>query len=193
MSTRVSAGIELAFDPDTEDRIRQLWYRLEDAEVTTLASHTHRQHRPHLSVVVADWLDLDEVRDALASVVCPLPLPVTFESAGLFPSGVLWLGVVVTHALLDLNLAVHRALDQAGIVGWPYYRPGHWTPHCTLAPHVAADVVESASRLALGALPFTGWIVASDIVRHTTELAEYHPLWHNVRSSPDDGHQLPRD
>jgi hypothetical protein len=81
MSTRVSAGIELVFDPDTEHRVRQLWHRLEDAEVPTLATYTHRQH---LSVVVADWLDPDVVRDALVSVVCPIPLRVTLESVGLF-------------------------------------------------------------------------------------------------------------
>ncbi|MGH3727134.1 MAG: 2'-5' RNA ligase family protein [Micromonosporaceae bacterium] len=176
MAERVSAGIELAFDAETETRIRELWTRVEAEGVAPLASHTHAQHRPHLSVTVADWLDVTVVRDALAALPYPTGLPVDLRCVGLFPGGVLWLGPVVTEELLTLHHEIHRALDRAGIVCWPYYRPGRWMPHCTLAMQVDDHLLGAAARLASDALPISGQLVGMDLVRHTTDAAEYHPL-----------------
>ena len=83
MADRVSAGIELAFDPATERRIRHLWLTL----------------------------------------------------------------------------------------GWPYCRPG-----CGLAVLPA--------RLVDAALPISGSLVATDLVRHTTSTATYHPLLRHPAAPP---------
>jgi hypothetical protein len=176
MADRVSAGIELAFDPATERRISDLWLTLEAAGLETLASAGHRQARPHLTVTVSTWLDLPAVRQAVSAVPWPDPLTIDLTSVGRFPSGPLWLGAVVTEELLAFHHAIHRALDDAGIVGWPYYRPGWWTPHCTLAMTVPDEFLAVATRLALATLPISGSLVAADLVRHTTTAATYDPL-----------------
>ena len=176
MADRVSVGIELTFDPDTESRLRKLWQRMEDAGVPTLARHTHRQHRPHVSVAVADWIDLAVVRDAVASVTPPPRIPVQLTSVGMFPGGVMWLGVVMTQELMDFHRAVHDQLHGVGVVSQAYYRPGRWTPHCTLAPLIGEEHVSRAFRVALAELPLSGWLVGAWLARHTADAAEYHPM-----------------
>lgn len=176
MADRVSAGIELAFDALTEQRLRDLWLRLEEAGVATLHTHTHRQHRPHLTVTATDWLDIAAVRDAVASLPAWTPLPLRLSYVGMFPEGVLWLGPVVTGPLLDLHREIHQALARAGIDTRPYYPPGRWTPHCTVSPDVTPEQLPIAVSMIGASLPVSGHVVALDLVRHTTEDAEYHPL-----------------
>jgi 2'-5' RNA ligase len=54
---------------------------------------------------------------------------------GTFPGdeGVLFLATTVTADLLAFHAQVHAALANQPIQHWPYYLPGNWVPHCTLA------------------------------------------------------------
>jgi hypothetical protein len=92
-------AVELLFDPTTEAAIKGLWARLETAGLPSLASRTHRHHRPHISLSVAERIDtgqLQAVRDCLAAA----HLDVTLYAPAVFPRpGVLYLSVVPTLAL----------------------------------------------------------------------------------------------
>lgn len=84
-------AIELLFDPTTEAAIKGVWAQLETAGVPSLASWTHRRHRPHISLSVAGRIDISQlqgVRDCLAAT----HLDVTLYSPAVFPRpGVLYL------------------------------------------------------------------------------------------------------
>jgi 2'-5' RNA ligase len=126
-------AVELLFDPATEGAIRGLWARLERAGVPSLASWTHRRHRPHISLSVAERIDtgrLQGVRDCLAAA----HLDVTLYSPAVFPRpGVLYLSVVPTLALLRLHEEVHAALRDGMVAPRDGYWIDGWMPHCTLA------------------------------------------------------------
>jgi uncharacterized BrkB/YihY/UPF0761 family membrane protein len=47
--------------------------------------------------------------------------------------GALFLGVPATAELLAFHADVHAALAGQLVEHWPYYLPGSWVPHCTLA------------------------------------------------------------
>jgi 2'-5' RNA ligase len=126
-------AVELLFDPTTEAAVKGLWARLETAGVPSLASRTHRRHRPHISLSVAERIDagqLQGARDFLAST----HLDVTLYAPAVFPRpGVLYLSVVPTLALLRLHEQVHAALGDGMVTPRDGYAVGAWMPHCTLA------------------------------------------------------------
>jgi 2'-5' RNA ligase superfamily len=117
-------AVELLFDPATEAAIKGLWARLETAGLPSLASRTHRRHRPHISLAVAERIDtgrLQDARDCLAATY----LDVTLYAPAVFPGpGVLYLSVVPTLALLRLHEEVHAALRNS-IVRRCNRRGGH--------------------------------------------------------------------
>jgi 2'-5' RNA ligase len=126
-------AVELLFDPTTEATVKSVWDRLERAGVPSLASRTHRRHRPHLSLSVAERIDagqLQGARDCLAST----HLDVTLYSPAVFARpGVLYLSVVPTLALLRLHEQVHAAMRDSMVAPRDGYAVGAWVPHCTLA------------------------------------------------------------
>jgi 2'-5' RNA ligase len=129
----VAQALELFFDPATEAAIRDVWAQLEVAGVPTLASRSHRRHRPHISLAVADLIkthDLDEAQERLANT----HLDVTLHSPGIFPrAGVLYLSVMPTLELLRLHQAIHATMRDSMVAPSDLYSVGVWMPHCTLA------------------------------------------------------------
>lgn len=126
-------ALELLFDPTAEAAVKEVWARLEMAGVPSLATRTHRRHRPHISLSVAERIQagqLQGTRDRLAAT----HLDVTLYSPAVFPrKGVLYLSVVPTLALLRLHEQVHAALCDSMVAPWDGYAVGAWVPHCTLA------------------------------------------------------------
>jgi 2'-5' RNA ligase len=126
-------ALELLFDATTEAAIKGVWTRLDTAGVPSLARRTHRRHRPHISLSVAERIDADQlqgVRGCLAAT----HLDITLYSPAVFPRpGVLYLSVVPTLALLRLHEQVHAALGEGMVAPRDGYSVGAWVPHCTLA------------------------------------------------------------
>jgi hypothetical protein len=130
----VAHAIEMYFDDQADAAVRRLWELLAEAGLPSLATRTHRRHRPHVSLVVAESLadaDLAPLRAVLMSRRPALSLYVL----GTFPGteGLLILGVQVTAELLVFHAGVHAALAGQPIRHWAYYLPGNWIPHCALA------------------------------------------------------------
>jgi hypothetical protein len=152
------------FDESADAAIRRLWQRLADAGLPSLAVRTHRRHRPHVSLTVAESLaaaDLAPLRPVLAAHPPVLHLHVL----GTFPGseGALFLGVTVTADLLAFHAAVHAALAGQPVEHWPYYLPGNWVPHCTLAEGLDEAQAAGAFGLLLGYEPITATVTSTGI------------------------------
>ena len=131
----MAQGLVFLFDPDADAAVRSLWARLERAGVPSLATHTHRKHRPHVTFAMAGSIPA-ATRDALRADLRQLSIPRLWLStlaAFATVDNVLMLAAVVDTELLAVHSAVHDVL--AGRVRQPsaYYLPGSWVPHCTLA------------------------------------------------------------
>jgi hypothetical protein len=125
--------------------------------------------RPHISL--AGYERVDE--QALTSVLSQLaqhtsPLPIKLDAIGVFPTaqGVVYLAPVVTPQLLHLH-AEFSAQAAAGHLAHPYYQPGAWIPHCTVAGDLAPEQVGEAVRLCLQSQVFgSGRLVEAGIIEH---------------------------
>lgn len=134
-------ALELFFDADADARVRALWQRLEDSGIASLAAHTHRRHRPHVTLAVASSIPA-AARKAVTAELSRLSVPqLWLYTLGTFPGeeAVLLLSAVVDTEVLALHSAAHDCL--AGRVRAPsaYYLPGAWIPHCTLAQGITRE------------------------------------------------------
>jgi 2'-5' RNA ligase len=152
------------FDEDADADVRRLWQRLADAGLPSLAVRTHRRHRPHVSLIVAESLaaaDLARLRPVLNAYQPVLHLHVL----GTFPGseGVLFLGATVSADLLAFHADVHAALAGQPVEHRPYYLPGNWVPHCTLAECLDEAEAAKALGLLLGYQPITATVTSAGI------------------------------
>ncbi len=158
-------SLDLPFDAVADTAVRALWDRLEEAGVPTLRTYTHRRHRPHVSLLVADSIDLAAAGEALAPLDLGDPVALELVGPGLFPGdpAVLYLTVAPTSGLLELHRRVLGAVRPATHGVWPHYALGRWVPHCTVAMAVALDAIEPAVEACLaGPLPIVATSTAID-------------------------------
>jgi hypothetical protein len=142
-------SVELVFDRDTEAGIRRIWDDLTDAGVRSLASSTSPSNRPHVTLAVAEHMDV-AVNDALRPVLRTLPLPCVVGAPMLFGGGPFTLVrlVVPSAELLTLQADVHNlCLPYMSPAPLKHADPGDWTPHITLARRVPKDKLGTALSL----------------------------------------------
>jgi len=152
------------FDDQADAAVRRLWEMLADAGLPSLATRTHRLHRPHVSLAVAESLadaDLAPLRTVLTSRPPVLGLYIL----GTFPGseGALILGVQVTAELLAFHADAHAALAGQPIRHWAYYLPGNWIPHCTLAEGLDRSEAGRAFGLLAGYQPITAQVTSAGL------------------------------
>ena len=142
-------GAVLLFDEETEAKVKGAWTALADAGVSR--SMRMPGFRPHLSLSVGDRLEVERVGEGLASLARSAPpLPVGLPGLGIFAdTGVVYVGVTPTEALLDLHRRVDAVCEGAGSLE-DWYRPDGWVPHVTLAFGLDANGLADAVRVLAG-------------------------------------------
>ena len=153
-------SVELMLDSEGDAAVRRLWDALEAVGVPSLASATHGQHVPHISLTVCNELDVEGATAALADAFDSrrgTDLELGFAGAFPGPPPVLFAGVVSTDDLLALQHTARAAIRPWASSVWEYYLPDRWVPHCTLAMPVAVENVGLAIETVLHAgIPLTG-------------------------------------
>ncbi|TDE12968.1 2'-5' RNA ligase family protein [Jiangella asiatica] len=132
----MALAVCMLLDPRAEAAVRRLWVRLEERGITSLASHTHGRHVPHLSLAVLRRWDVDEVRAALDGLPEGKPVDLHFDGIGTFRRGRCWLVSAVTADLVTRQERLVDVLRSCGSDLHRNYEPGSWIPHCTIAPRV---------------------------------------------------------
>ncbi|MGD0986145.1 MAG: 2'-5' RNA ligase family protein [Acidimicrobiales bacterium] len=163
----MSRGTVLWPDIATSRRIRELWAALEAEGVPSMATHTHRLHRPHVSFIVAEDLPVNASLEAVMSVPQE-PIRLLVEAVGVFPGGFLYLACVANHALLDEQRRVCEAVRLLAVDPWPHFEPGEWTPHITLGWELTNRQLAQALPIVLGNLPIEGWLDHGGVEDGTT-------------------------
>lgn len=170
-------AIELFLDDSSSEAIRQVWHEL--ARTSVSPSMRDSEAHPHVTLVVADRVDVAGTERFLKEFAANEPaLPLTFSSLGIFPTdpAVVFLGPVITPPLLDLHARLYQGVQSLVESPWPYYRPGRWVPHATLAMDLPVDaiplVVEASRRLSL---PLDGGLIEVGLVkfRPTNQLSSF--------------------
>ncbi|GHH76230.1 2'-5' RNA ligase family protein [Promicromonospora soli] len=160
----MALAVCLLFDGPTERVLRRLWQRLEADGVPTLATHTHGQHVPHLSLAVLRSWDLDKVRAAVEALPDAGPTTVRFDAIAAFRRGRMNLVPAVTSTLVARQEQVVEALGATEDELHKHYVPGVWTPHVTVATRVRLEKTPLVLEAAYEILPLTGTMTRAALV-----------------------------
>ncbi len=162
----MSYAVALYFDLETTERIAALTAQIyADCGGLDLIGAGFQPHISLAGYETADEARLAMVVEAVAARTAPLPIKLS--AIGLFPTdkGVVYLAPVVTATLLDLHRAYSDEAAASGHRSHPYYRPGNWIPHCTVAYDLAGEQISAAIQLCLQSQVFqTGELVALDLL-----------------------------
>lgn len=126
-------SIGVYFDHETEVEIRRIWQILAEFQI---ADYLHlSNNRPHLTLSIFEDLDLDKTSDILCGLADEFPvLEISFQSVGIFPYSTVFLAPLVSHELLNFQRTLHEKLvPYAKLPEIPYFLPGLWVPHCSMA------------------------------------------------------------
>ncbi|MEZ0365238.1 2'-5' RNA ligase family protein [Mycobacterium sp. pUA109] len=170
----MALAVCLLFDRRSERAVRALWDRLEEHGVPSLASHTHRQHVPHLSYAVLRSWDLAAVTAALTELDDGSPVQVNFDGVGLFRRGRAWLVAGVSAEFMARQQRVVEAVTATGAELHKHYRPGIWLPHCSLAPRARLVELPVAVAAVFDVLPLHATLDRAALVNSAT--GEVSPL-----------------
>ncbi|WP_426423504.1 2'-5' RNA ligase family protein [Bradyrhizobium genosp. A] len=136
----MALAINIRADNSSADEIERLWDQVSAFEAK--ASMRALGYRPHFTFAIYDGPAIDEKAawDAmLAAAAGETQLRIEFKRIRWFEGSplVLWAEPVVDEALARVHGAVSVAIDPAHCR--PHYRPGAWTPHCTLGTGIADE------------------------------------------------------
>jgi hypothetical protein len=146
----VSFSVEMFFDGAADARVRSIWRRLAEAGLPSLREG---RDTPHVSLAVCGKLAPERLAPGLAAFAAGERAPrVALATVSTFPTaeGVLFLGAVVTRALLELHARGFAVFGRVAESPWDYYRPGRWVPHCTLALGLAGAQLAEAIQIGAG-------------------------------------------
>lgn len=138
-------SVELYFDPETEKRIKRLWDVLSERGIPALDSSIYS--RPHISLAVFRDVEPALLTDVLVDIARnTLPLEVGLAAVASFPGaeGVLFLVPTVSKELIELHEYFHERISKLGLKANPYYLPGRWVPHCTIASDLSSSLDEGS-------------------------------------------------
>lgn len=151
----MALAVCLLFDARSELLMRELWSRLEEGGVATLASHTHRRHHPHLSYAVLRSWDLERVQKVLAELPAAEPFTMAFHGTLAFPRGRAALAPAVTADMALRQWRIVTALEATGAELHHNYRAGHWVPHVSVATRAQGDKLTTVVKAIADVLPLT--------------------------------------
>jgi 2'-5' RNA ligase len=160
----MALAVCLLFDSAGDRLVRQLWARLEAQGVATLLTHTHRRHRPHLSLAVARSWDLEEVIRALEPVPFGDALQLSLPGIVAFTRGRASLAAGVNADLARRQQSVAEAVEASGADLHYNYEPGRWVPHVSLATGGSASQLPVISNVVNDALPLTISVASAALI-----------------------------
>ena len=164
----MSLAVCLLFDRQGDRVIREVWARLESEGVPTLLTHTHGQHRPHLSYAVALQWDLDRVLEAVAALGDAGGFALDFQGMLAFNRGRAALAASVTAEVAYRQERVAAAVAATGAELHHHYERGSWVPHVSLATRAKEAQLPAVARAVSDALPLRVRVIRADLINSGT-------------------------
>lgn len=149
----MALAVCLLFDARSDLLVRQLWSRLEDAGVSTLATHTHGHHHPHLSYAVLRGWDLGRVQEALSALPAAEPFTLPVHGTLVFPRGRVALAPAITADVAARQKRIVTVLEAIGAELHRNYVAGQWVPHVSVATRAQGVQLSTVVTAIADALP----------------------------------------
>jgi 2'-5' RNA ligase len=145
----MAIAINIRADDSSASEVERLWDQVSAFE--DLPSMRALGYRPHLTFAIYDSPEIEE-RTAweamLRAVNDEAQLRIEFKRIRWFvgPPLVLWAEPTTDQTLARWHASISETIDPAHCR--PHYRPGAWTPHCTLATRIADAKSDDAMTFA---------------------------------------------
>ncbi|GGH77161.1 2'-5' RNA ligase [Pullulanibacillus pueri] len=138
-------GFIALFDQETENKIKQVWKKLKEEEISFYAEEVE-DRRPHVTLASYNELNVDSfIGDAQEVYKNKAKFKILFHSLGTFlNSGLLFLAPTMTASLLEFHCNHHRGLTKYNDNPDSLYLPNSWAPHCTLANRLSPEKLKDA-------------------------------------------------
>jgi 2'-5' RNA ligase len=143
LTTSYQYAVGLLFDAYTTTIIRSIWQTLAERGISSQLAEPGSF--PHLSLMCCSEISIDPLEEQLTQFCrFRVPMPVHFQSYGLFPNKktVVFLSPTVTPDLLRLHTDFFRLFRRYLINPSVHYLPGVWVPHSTLALQVKEEQIQ---------------------------------------------------
>jgi 2'-5' RNA ligase len=151
----MALAVCLLFDARSNLLMRALWSRLEDAGVSTLATHTHGRHHPHLSYAVLRSWDLERAQASLAALPAAEPFSMSFHGTLAFPRGRAALAPAISAELVLRQRRIVTALEATGAELHRHYEADQWVPHVSVATRAQGAKLATVAKAVSDVLPLT--------------------------------------
>ncbi|HEY5039879.1 MAG TPA: 2'-5' RNA ligase family protein [bacterium] len=141
-------AIVLLFDEKSDKAVRRLGRLLEKKQVPSIFLELGAD--PHLSLADFEDFDFERLFPRLKKIVSDFyPMPFSLSSLANFPgkAGVLFLAPIVTVELLQFHSRLHKSIRSVVQEMNPFYVPGHWVPHCTVAMNLSPKKIVKGFRI----------------------------------------------
>jgi 2'-5' RNA ligase len=134
----MAVAINIRADNASADEIVRLWDQV--AALEDEPSMRPLAYRPHLTFAIYDAPEIDDKmawKAMLSASAGGAQLSIAFRRIRWFvgPPLVLWAEPEASETLRKWHASISAAIDPAHCR--PHYRPGAWTPHCTLGTRIA--------------------------------------------------------
>jgi len=145
----MALAINIRADNESAGEIERLWDQVAAFEVEP--SMRTLGYRPHFTFAIYDGPEIAEKTAwdvMLAAIGSETRLPIAFKRIRWFEGSplVLWAEPEADETLARIHRAISAAIDPAHCR--PHYRPGAWTPHCTLGTAIADERRDAAIAFA---------------------------------------------
>lgn len=130
----MSYAVMLYFNPKTETIINELMVKLSNQ--MGVSELLPAGFRPHLTLTGFEDPPPEGFTDGLRLFASKNKrIPIRLSAVGAFQTdqGVVYLAPVVTSDLLVLHQRFYQMMNTFSIESNPYFAPGHWIPHCSVA------------------------------------------------------------
>ena len=138
-------AIVVELDDVASAAVRQITQRV--ATVARESAISVATIAPHVTLATCRNLDVERFRPLLAELAARTPVfATTLASLGVFPTeeGVIFLAPTIAQELVELQLGILTRLQHLGAEVEPYWLPGQWVPHCTVATGVSRELMSTA-------------------------------------------------
>lgn len=170
-------AVEMFCDHPLEDFVKEMWIAFHHQAISSYM-YDIEEIRPHITLAVYNEVQATQMpvfherfyhffqHQRQVEIQC--------DSIGIFPvTGTCYLAPTVTQELLQLHAAFHNRFEGYRYLSNPYYTPGRWTPHCTLATQLHQDKVVEAVQYSLSRFrPIRAQIVEIGLVEIIFEEAK---------------------
>lgn len=151
----MSYAVLLHFDPFTESKVQELIHTI--AAHTGLSDQIPLGFRPHITLTGFEPPLPDGLKLRLEDLASRTDrIPIHLASVGTFPGeeGVVFLSPAANPELLRLHQNIYQLLTELSVETNPYFNPGTWVPHCSVAYNLNPEQACRAVQHCLGSQVF---------------------------------------